>query len=97
MTLESLLIDLFNFPEAYGFIAAILTTIAFLPQLIRTLKTRSADDISFLMLILFIIGLLFWIVYGIAIESKPIIVANLITFSLNICILFLKILYKNTT
>tara|TARA_Y100001968_G_scaffold77939_1_gene69247 strand:+ start:1024 stop:1317 length:294 start_codon:yes stop_codon:yes gene_type:complete len=94
MTEVLLIIGLVSFPEIYGFLAAALTTIAFLPQLIRTLKTRSADDISFLMLILFITGLLFWIIYGIKIDSRPIILANLITFSLNLSILILKILFK---
>ena len=81
----------FNYIEFYGFIAAFLTTIAFLPQLYKTWKTKSADDVSLIMLILFITGLTCWIIYGIQINSIPILVANIITFILNFSILILKI------
>ena len=72
--------------EFFGYFAAILTTVAFLPQLIKTLKTKKADDVSLVTLIMFIIGLLSWIIYGYKISSFPILVANLITFILNLFI-----------
>ena len=49
-------------PDDFGFIAAALTTIAFLPQVIKTWRTRKAEDVSIVMLLLFIAGLLFWII-----------------------------------
>ena len=70
----------FNYIDFFGFSAALLTTIAFLPQLYKTWKTKSAGDVSLVMLILFITGLLCWIIYGIKIDSIPILVANIITF-----------------
>ena len=84
----------FNYIDLFGFLAALLTTIAFLPQLYKTWRTKSADDVSLIMLILFIIGLIFWIIYGIKINSIPILVANIITFIFNFSILILKITYR---
>ena len=83
-----------NYIDLFGFLAALLTTIAFLPQLYKTWQTKSADDVSLVMLILFIIGLIFWIIYGLKINSIPILVANIITFIFNFSILVLKILYR---
>ena len=84
----------FNQVDLFGFLAAVLTTIAFLPQLYKTWKTKSADDVSLIMLILFIIGLICWIIYGIKINSFPILAANIITFIFNFSILILKINYR---
>ena len=83
----------FNQVDLFGFLAAVLTTIAFLPQLYKTWKTKSADDVSLIMLILFIIGLICWIIYGMKINSVPILAANIITFIFNFSILILKIVY----
>ena len=83
-----------NYIDLFGFLAALLTTIAFLPQLYKTWKTKSADDVSSFMLILFIVGLCCWIIYGIKIHSIPILVANIITFMFNFSILILKITYR---
>ena len=79
--------------EFFGYFAAILTTTAFLPQLIKTLNTKKAEDVSLVTLIMFISGVGFWIIYGYAISSFPILMANVITFILNLFILFSKIYY----
>ena len=86
----------FNYIDLFGFSAALLTTIAFLPQLYKTWETKSADDVSLVMLILFITGLICWIIYGFKIHSIPILVANIVTFIFNFSILILKIRYKKT-
>ena len=80
--------------DSYGFAAAILTTIAFLPQLYKTWRTKSANDVSIVMLAMFVTGVSFWIVYGWEIQSTPILVANIITFALNFSILILKLSYQ---
>ena len=80
--------------EFFGYFAAILTTAAFLPQLVKTLKTKKADDISSLTLIIFICGVGSWIIYGYKISSSPILVANIITFLLNLFILISKTYYS---
>lgn len=74
-----------------GTLAGILTTIAFIPQVAKTWKTRSAGDISLLMFLLFSSGVLLWLVYGVLLHAMPIIVANGITLSLSASILVLKI------
>ena len=84
----------FNYIDLFGFLAALLTTIAFLPQLYKTWKTKSADDVSLIMLILFITGLICWIIYGLKIQSIPILVANVVTFIFNFSILILKLSYN---
>ena len=80
--------------DIFGYFAAILTTAAFLPQLVKTLKTKKADDVSLATLIMFIIGVLSWIIYGYKILSIPILVANLITLILNLLILISKIYFS---
>ena len=80
--------------EIFGYIAAILTTAAFLPQLIKTLTTKKADDVSLTTLIMFIIGVASWIIYGFKISSTPILIANLITLILNLLILISKIYFS---
>ena len=82
--------------EIFGYIAAVLTTAAFLPQLIKTLKTKKADDVSLVTLIMFIIGVLCWIIYGYKISSIPILSANLITLILNLLILISKIYFSKS-
>ncbi len=78
-----------------GYMAAALTSIAFVPQVIRTWRTKKGDDVSIWMLMLFISGLLFWIVYAIQIDSIPVLIANIITFTLNISILLLKLYFSS--
>ena len=80
--------------ESFGYFAAILTTLAFLPQLIKTLKTKKAEDVSLVTLIMFLTGVLSWIIYGYKISSTPILTANIITFILNLLILIFKITFS---
>ena len=80
--------------DIFGYLAAILTTAAFLPQLIKTLKTKKADDVSLTTLIMFIIGVLSWIIYGYEISSAPILIANMVTLILNILILISKLYFS---
>jgi len=82
--------------EIFGYFAAILPTAAFLPQLIKTLKTKKADDVSLTTLIMFIIGVLSWIMFVYKISSTPILVSNLITLILNLLILISKLFYSKS-
>ena len=83
--------------DIFGYFAAILTTAAFLPQLIKTLKSRKGEDISLTTLIMFIMGVLSWIIYGYKISSIPILIANLITLILNFLILISKIYFSQNS
>ena len=77
-----------------GFIAATCTTISFLPQAIRIIKTRHTRDLSLAMYATFTTGILLWLIYGMMTHDLPIILANIITFILSFSILILKIRYK---
>lgn len=74
-----------------GFIAAILTTVAFVPQVMKIWRTRSAKDVSLGMYTLFTIGVVLWLVYGILIDSWPIILANCVTLLLAGVVLLMKV------
>ncbi len=63
-----------------GYIAAFLTTVAYIPQALKTLHTKSSKDISLLMYILIILGTLSWVLYGAFTNSLPILLANAIVF-----------------
>ncbi len=77
-----------------GLLAAMGTTIAFLPQVIKSWKTRKTRDISLPMYLVFSIGVFLWLIYGLLIKNLPIVLANGITFILALSILFLKIKHK---
>ncbi len=77
--------------DILGYVAAMLTTFAFLPQSIKTLRLKKTDELSSAMCILFCIGLLLWLIYGILIINIPLIVANSITFVFAAIILVVKI------
>ncbi|AFY76006.1 MAG: SemiSWEET transporter [Hydrococcus sp. C42_A2020_068] len=84
-----------DFITLLGLIAGILTTLAYLPQAIKTWQSKSADDISWSMLIILSVGIVLWLVYGVSIRNIPLIAANVVTFFLTSIILVLKIRYKN--
>lgn len=65
-----------------GFVAGACTTAAFVPQVLKTWRTRSAEDVSLATFAIFAIGVLLWLVYGLYIDSLPIVVANGITLIL---------------
>ena len=77
-----------------GFFAAFCTTVAFIPQAVKVYKTKSTKDISLYMFIIFNIGVLSWLIYGISKLDLPLILANAVTLILSIYILFYKIKLK---
>ena len=77
--------------EVIGLCAATLTTIAFLPQVARVWKTRSARDISLPMYGLFTLGTVLWLLYGVAIHSFPVELANAVTLVLAMAVLVGKL------
>ncbi len=80
--------------DTVGFVAAILTTAAFVPQVWKVWKTRSTQDISLGMYLLFISGVVLWLLYGILLVSWPIIIANGITALLAGAVLVMKISFR---
>ena len=76
-----------------GLIVGLLTTIAFIPQLAKTWKSKSAKDVSLVMFMTFTTGVLLWLIYGVLIKAPPLIAANVVTLLLAAAILGLKIRY----
>lgn len=79
--------------DIVGFIAALLTTSAFLPQVIKTIREKDTKSLSLPMYIILTAGLLLWLTYGILIKDWALIIANLITGLLALIILIAKIKY----
>jgi MtN3 and saliva related transmembrane protein len=77
-----------------GLLAGTLTTISFVPQVIKIWKTKHARDLSLGMFAIFSSGVLLWLWYGIAIGATPIIVANAVTLGLSLTILAFRIKYR---
>lgn len=78
---------------ALGLFAGALTTVSFVPQVLKTWKFKETRDISLLMYIIFFTGILLWFSYGILIKNTPIIVANGVSLVLVFIVLVLKIRY----
>jgi MtN3 and saliva related transmembrane protein len=77
-----------------GFIAGGLTTLAFLPQVIKAFRTKSTHDLSLGMVTLTSTGILLWFIYGLCLRSLPIALPNLVSFVLMVTLLILKIRYR---
>ena len=77
-----------------GLVAGIFTTFANLPQFIRSWKTKSTKDLSLAWIIILALGVFLWFIYGVMINSIPVMVANFFTEILIFGILYLKLKYK---
>ena len=76
-----------------GLLAATGTTISFLPQVIKTWKTKSAKDLSLSMFMIFCTGTLLWLIYGIMTNDLPVTIANAVTLLLSSTLLYFKFRY----
>jgi len=83
-----------NYTEAIGYLSGILITIALLPQVIKSWKTKSTKDISIPWLLTYNLGLILSIVYGFGISSYPIILTTFVELLMAISLLVLKLLHK---
>ena len=83
-----------NTIEIVGLIAALLTTIAFLPQVVKTWKTKDVEGLSLSMYTIFLTGVLLWLAYGIMIGSLPVIIANALTALSGAFLVFCKVRYR---
>lgn len=82
------------FSDLIGYAAATLTTLAFIPQTLHSWRSRDLSGVSLGMYSLFTVGVALWLLYGVVLESWPIIVANAITLALAGSVLFLKLRHK---
>ena len=80
-----------NTTTIVGFFAGFLTTVSFLPQVLKTWKSRSTSDLSMGMLSIFSLGVMCWLVYGFLLQESPMIFWNSVTLILVLVILFLKL------
>jgi MtN3 and saliva related transmembrane protein len=83
-----------NTTTIIGLIACLLTTGAFLPQIIKTVKTKETKDISLSMYIIYIIGVLVWFVYGFMIQETAILIGNAFSLTFGMIMLIMKLKYK---
>ena len=77
--------------ELIGYSAGVLTTLAFVPQVVKSWRSKSVGDLSFVTLSAFTAGVFLWLVYGVALGSVPVIAANATTLLLNGLLVGLKI------
>ncbi len=83
-----------NIVSIIGYLVSFGTTVSFLPQAIKTIRTKNTSGISLSMYAIFTLGTLFWLIYGLMSGSMPVTVANAITFIFASIILVYKIIYK---
>ncbi len=83
-----------EFQEILGYLAAFFTTASFLPQVYKTWKTKSAEGLSLTMYIVFFTGIVCWLIYGIYLNSMPIILANSVTGICAFLLILMKLKYK---
>jgi MtN3 and saliva related transmembrane protein len=84
-----------DYVKVIGLVAGTLTTISFLPQVVKTWKSRSAKDLSLGMFSIFCAGTVLWLLYGILIYSTPVIIANAVTAVLAAVLLYFKVVFKD--
>ena len=77
--------------EIIGFTAGIFTTLALVPQAIKSWKSKHTKDVSLMWITILTVGIFLWLVYGVLINSMPLIAANIVSFLLAVIILILKI------
>jgi MtN3 and saliva related transmembrane protein len=78
--------------QLIGFAAGSLTTFAYVPQVVRTWRTRSTKDLSLGMLVALCAGVSLWLTYGIALGAWPIIIANSVTVVLSLVLIVFKLI-----
>ena len=82
--------------QIIGLAAGVFTACSLLPQVIKTLKEKKAEEVSLLMLLVLMAGLIMWIIYGIKRDDFPIIATNCFSFLVNITMVVLRIKYKRS-
>jgi len=83
-----------NLTDLIGTLAAVLTTISFLPQAMHTFRTKDVRGISLGMYSAFTLGVAMWLVYGLMLGAWPVVIANIITLALASAILVMKLRYS---
>lgn len=82
------------FQEIIGYLGGIFIMVSFVPQVIKSYKTKSVDDLSLWMIIATFVGTVFWIIYGYLINSRPVLIMNIIFGVIVLFQLYLKVKYR---
>ncbi len=82
--------------DLIGYLAACLTTASFIPQAWKTFRTKDVSGISLVMYSMFTLGVSLWLVYGLMLRAWPIVIANVVTITLALAILAMKLRYRST-
>lgn len=80
-----------QFFDSLGLLAGFCTSVAFVPQVLQVYRNRSAKDISLGMYLIFVLGVILWLVYGVMAQAWPVIIANAVTLLLAGCVLLMKL------
>ena len=80
--------------EIFGWIGTAVVSIQFIPQLLKSIKTKRVKDLSMTMIVLILFGAIMWIAHGYIIQDMPILVTNLFVAIVGISLLFVKLKYK---
>jgi MtN3 and saliva related transmembrane protein len=80
--------------DMLGLVAGSLTTVSFVPQVLKIWRTKSGNDVSYGMFLLFSVGVLLWLIYGLALSAAPIVIANAVTLLLSLIVVALKYRYR---
>ena len=83
-----------NYIDIMGYVAGILVVISLLPQTIKSWRTKSTTDLSLWRYVIYIIGLILWVMYAVIIKNGPVAMMNSIGMVLALSILYLKLKYK---
>ncbi len=79
-----------------GLVAGLLTTVGFVPQIVKSLRERKMDEVSLLMPMILSVGMFLWLIYGLLTDDLPIIIWNAIALTLNLCLVALKLHFCRT-
>jgi MtN3 and saliva related transmembrane protein len=85
-----------SWTDLLGYLAASLTTASFIPQALKTFRTRDVSGISLGMYSAFTVGVALWLAYGLLLRAWPVVIANIITLVLSLSILAMKLRYRHT-
>ena len=80
--------------EILGLVAGTITSVTFLPQVVKIWQTKSAKDLSLMMLLLLMLGVVLWLIYGLVIMSAAIIYTNSMVLTMSLIMLYFKLKFK---
>ena len=80
--------------EILGLVAGTITSVTFLPQVVKIWQTKSAKDLSLMMLLLLMLGVVLWLIYGLVVMSAAIIYTNSMVLAMSLIMLYFKVRFK---